>query len=49
MLTHRFCVSRKGGTGGGRWGHPQGARHMVAADVTGPLLALGGLILALPM
>ena len=47
VLTHRFCVSRKGGTGGGGWGHPQGAMHMVAADVTGPWLALGGPILAL--
>ena len=27
----RFCVSRKGGTGGGGWGHPQGDMHMVAA------------------
>ena len=27
---HRFCVSRKGGTGGGEWGHPQGAVHMAA-------------------
>ena len=27
----RFCVSRKGGTGGGGWGHPQGGMHMVAA------------------
>ena len=26
-----FCVSRKGGIGGGWWGHPQGAMHMVAA------------------
>ena len=24
-------MSRKGGTGGGGWGHPQGAVHMVAA------------------
>ena len=24
-------MSRKGGTGGGRWGHPQGAVHMAAA------------------
>ena len=24
-------VSRKGGTGGGGWGHPQGDMHMVAA------------------
>ena len=28
---HWFCVSRKGGTGGGGGGHPQGAVHMVAA------------------
>ena len=27
----RFCISRKGGTGGGGWGHPQGAVYMVAA------------------
>ena len=27
----RFCISRKGGTGLGRWGHPQGAEHMAAA------------------
>jgi len=26
-----FCISRKGGTGGGGWGHPQGAMHVVAA------------------
>ena len=25
-----FCISRKGGTGGGAWGHPQGDLHMVA-------------------
>ena len=24
----RFCVSRKGGTGGGRWVHPKGANSM---------------------
>ena len=30
-LARWFCVSRKGGTGGGGWGHPQGAVHMVAA------------------
>ena len=29
--TCRFCVSRKDGTGGGGWGHPQGDMHMVAA------------------
>ena len=27
-LAHRCCISRKGGTGGGGWGHPQGAVHM---------------------
>ena len=27
----RFCISRKGGTGGDGWGHPQGDMHMVAA------------------
>ena len=26
-----FCIRRKGRTGGGGWGHPQGAVHMVAA------------------
>ena len=26
-----FCVSRKSGTGGVGWGHPQGAVHMAAA------------------
>ena len=25
-----FCISRKGGAGGGGWDHPQGAVHMVA-------------------
>ena len=25
-----FCISRKGGTGGGGWGYPQGDLHMVA-------------------
>ena len=28
-----FCVSRKGGTGGGGWVHPQGGMHMVAAGL----------------
>ena len=27
-LPCRFCFSRKGGTGRGGWGHPQGAVHM---------------------
>ena len=29
-----FCVSRKGGTGGGGRGHPQGDMHMVAARLS---------------
>ena len=31
VLAHRLCVSRKGGTGGGGWDHPEGAVHMAAA------------------
>ena len=31
VLACRFCVSRKGGTGGGGWSHPQGAVHMAVA------------------
>ena len=30
-VVHRFCVSRKGGTGEGRCSHPQSAVHMAAA------------------
>ena len=37
-------MSRKGGTGGGGWGHQQGAVHMAAArlglTVKGPWVAL---------
>ena len=29
----RFCVSRKGGTGGGRWVHPKGANSMAASGL----------------
>ena len=45
----RFCISRKGGTVGGGWDHPQGAVHMAAARLGckramvrpgGPTLAL---------
>ena len=48
-LARWFCVSRKGGTGGGRWGHPQGDLHMLALwlSVEMPWLVLGGPILAL--
>ena len=27
----RFCMSRKGGTGGGGWVHPKGANSMAAS------------------
>ena len=30
---HRFCMSRKGETGEGGWGHPLGDVHMVAAKL----------------
>ena len=39
-------MSRKGGTGGGGWGHPQGDMYTVAA-VKAPWFALGGPILDL--
>jgi len=29
----RFCVSRKGGTGGGGWVHPKGANSMAASEL----------------
>ena len=29
----RFCVSRKGGTGGGGWVHPKGANSMAASGL----------------
>ena len=31
VLACGLCVRRKGGTGGGAWGHPQGDMQMVAA------------------
>ena len=31
VLACRFCISRKSGTGGGAWGHPQDAVLMAAA------------------
>jgi len=30
-LELKFCVSRKGGTGGGEWVHPKGANSMAAS------------------
>jgi len=29
----RFCFSRKGGIGGGRWVHPKGANSMTASGL----------------
>ena len=34
-------MSRKGGTGGGGWGHPQGAVHMAAARFGGKKAMVG--------
>ena len=49
----RFCVSRKGGTGGGGWGNLHGGVHMAAAGlaVKRPWLTVGKpfLILAVGM
>ena len=50
MLAHRFCVSTKGGTGEGGWGHPQGDMHtwwLQGLTVKGPWLGPGGPPLAL--
>ena len=30
----RFCVSRKGGTGGGGWVHPEAANSMAVSGLT---------------
>ena len=40
-----FCVSRKGGTGGGGWCHLQGDMHMLAAMLA-PWFGPGGPILS---
>ena len=32
-LTCRFCVSRKGGTGGGGWVHPKGENSMAVSGL----------------
>jgi len=29
----RFCLSRKGGMGGGGWVHPKGADHMAVSGL----------------
>ena len=34
IVLHAYYISRKGGTGGGGWGHPQGDMHMVVARLS---------------
>ena len=34
-LGDRFCNSRKGGTGGGGWVHPEGANSMAVSGLRG--------------
>ena len=34
-LEDRFCDSRKGGTGGGGWVHPEGANSMAMSGLRG--------------
>ena len=41
------CVSREGRTGGGGWGHLQGAVHRAAARLGWPWLIPGGPIFTL--
>ena len=40
-LGDRFCDSRKGGTGGGGWVHPEGANSMAMSGLCGRKV-LGG-------
>ena len=42
-LGRRFCVSRKGGTGGGGWVYPKGANSMAASGLVlrSPLVGTG--------
>jgi len=41
-LEDRFCFSRNGGTGGGKWVHPKGANNMpsLGSALKRPWLAL---------
>ena len=45
-LVHGFCVSRKGGTGGGGWGHCRltCTWWLLGLALKGPWLVLGGLL-----
>ena len=40
-LGDRFCVSRKGGTGGGGWVHPKGANSMAVSGLRGRKVLVG--------
>jgi len=44
----RFCVSRKGGTGGGGWVHPEGANSMAMSGLVfrSDLVGTGKVILS---
>ena len=40
-LGDRFCDSRKGGTGGGGWVHPEGANSMAVSELCGRKVLVG--------
>ena len=40
-LGDRFCDSRKGGTGGGGWVHPEGANSMAVSALRGRKVLVG--------
>ena len=40
-LGDRFCDSRKGGTGGGGWVHPEGANSMAVSWLRGRKVLVG--------
>ena len=40
-LGDRFCDSRKGGTGGGGWVHPEGANSMAMSGLRGKKVLVG--------
>ena len=40
-LGDRFCDSRKGGTGGGGWVHPEGANSMAESGLRGRKVLVG--------
>ena len=40
-LGDRFCDTRKGGTGGGGWVHPEGANSMAVSGLCGRMVLVG--------